>query len=132
MPDEYDQIYHDLEPFWGLEPADLLETRSNLEKKVDSYTIGKTLTTNVSVVTYAFEEGRYDQLIKGSEQIVDLIQEIQDFLPPFRATFSPHDGPNRLSDYAVKSAALEAASVRTCNHYTLLEDSIRTLIITVL
>ncbi|EDQ99870.1 uncharacterized protein LACBIDRAFT_295861 [Laccaria bicolor S238N-H82] len=110
LPDEYDQMHNDLEPFWGLEPPDLFEIQKELEKKKDSYTLGKTKQNDpVSVLTYAFDEGRYDQLIYGSVNIVKLFREIQDFLPPFRATFSPHDGPNRLSDYAVKLATLEAA-----------------------
>ena len=41
LPDEYDQIHHDLEPFWGVAPADLLKTQEELEKKKDSYTLGK-------------------------------------------------------------------------------------------
>lgn len=114
LPDEYDSIYHDLEPFWGIEPRDLLKIREELESKVDSYTVGKTSGGAVAVVKYAFKEGKYDQLIKGSEKIIDLLRDVEDFLPPFRAVFSPHDGPNRLSDYGVKSAVLEAASSRTC------------------
>jgi len=116
LPDEYDQMHNDLEPFWGLEPPDLFEIQKELEKKKDSYTLGKTKQNDpVSVLTYAFDEGRYNQLIHGSVDIVKLFREIQDFLPPFRATFSPHDGPNRLSDYAVKAATLEAAHSQSCN-----------------
>ena len=115
LPDEYDQMYNDLEPFWGLEPPDLFEIQKELEVKKDSYTLGKTKQNDpVSVLTYAFTEGRYDQLIHGSVDIVKLFREIQDFLPPFRATFTPHDGPNRLSDYGVKVAALEAAHSQSC------------------
>lgn len=114
LPDEYDQIHQDLEPFWGIEPSDLLQIRSELESKVDSYTIGKEEGTPISVVNTSFQQGRYDQLIKGSVQIIELLQDVDDFLPPFRAVFSPHDGPNRLSDYAVKTAALVAASSQSC------------------
>lgn len=117
LPDEYDQIYHDLEPFWGIHPADLLDIQAELESKVDSYTIGKTDTTSVSVVNTSLTEGSYDQLIHGSVAIVKLLQEVEEFLPPFRATFSPHDGPNRLSDYAVKNAALDAARSQSCKFY---------------
>ena len=118
LPDEYDQIYHDLEPYWGIEPADLLDIRSELESKIDSYTLGKTSTSGISVVNTSFEAGKYNQLIKGSETIVDLLEDVREFLPPFRAVFSPHDGPNRLSDYAVKSATLKAAATRKCKPLT--------------
>lgn len=114
LPDEYDQIFHDLEPFWGLEPSDLLEIQAELEKKVDSYTIGKANGTSVDVLTYAFTEGRYNQLIAGSKKTLELLRDIQHLLPDFRMTISPHDGPNRLSDWGVKQATLEAAAAKTC------------------
>ncbi|RDB16600.1 Beta-1,2-xylosyltransferase 1 [Hypsizygus marmoreus] len=113
LPDEYDTIYHDLEPFWGIEPKDLLAIRDELELKKDSFTVGQTDSNGVGVVNYAFNEGTYKQLIKGSEKIVDLLKDVEEFLPSFRAVISPHDAPNRLSDYGVKSAALEAALSRT-------------------
>jgi hypothetical protein len=114
LPDEYDQIHHDLEPFWGLEPADFITIQEEIEAKRDSYTIGKNETSDVEVVAYAFEEGRYDKLIFGSKQIVEMLQQIQDYLPPFRITLLPHDGPNRLTDYGVKKALMDAVEGRTC------------------
>ncbi|KAJ7148964.1 glycosyl transferase family 90-domain-containing protein [Mycena crocata] len=110
LPDEYDQIHTDLEPFWGIEPKDLLAVRAELEAKVDSYTLGKTATSDVRVVNTSLTPGSYDQLIKGSENIIDLLSDVEEFLPPFRAVFSPHDGPNRLSDYFVENAARQAAA----------------------
>ncbi|KAJ7267462.1 glycosyl transferase family 90-domain-containing protein [Mycena rebaudengoi] len=110
LPDEYDQIYADLEPFWGIEPRDLFAIRSDLEAKVDSYTLGKTETSPVGVVNTSFEKGKYDQLITGSKNIIDLLRDVEEFLPPFRAVFSPHDGPNRLSDYFVENSARQAAA----------------------
>jgi hypothetical protein len=118
LPDEYDQIYHDLEPFWGLEPTELLKVRDKLESKVDSYTIGKDSEGHVNVVNHAISEGRYEQLIKGSVVIVDLLSDIEDDLPPFRAVLSPHDAPNRLSDHFVRTAALKAARDGKCEVFT--------------
>ncbi|TFK73367.1 hypothetical protein BDN72DRAFT_814608 [Pluteus cervinus] len=114
LPDEYDSIHHDLEPFWGIEPTDLLLLQSELELKKDSFTIGKNDSTSpIQVLTWAFQEGEYEHLIGTSFGIIELLREVQDLLPPFRAVFSPHDAPNRLSDFGVKAAALEAASSRT-------------------
>ncbi|KAJ7040651.1 glycosyl transferase family 90-domain-containing protein [Mycena alexandri] len=110
LPDEYDQIHADLEPFWGIEPTDLFKVRAQLEAKVDSYTLGKTSDGMVDVVNASFAPGKYDQLIKGSENIIDLLSDVEEFLPDFRAVFSPHDGPNRLSDYFVENAARQAAA----------------------
>ncbi|KAF9561686.1 hypothetical protein CPC08DRAFT_742417 [Agrocybe pediades] len=113
LPDEYDQIFQDLEGFWGLEPKDLIAIHEENEKKIDSYTVGKNESGgDVDVLTYAFQEGRYDQLIVGSRDIVKLFRQIQDYLPPFRMTLSPHDGPNRLTDYGVMEATLKAAAAK--------------------
>lgn len=116
LPDEYDQIFNDLEAFWGIEPSDFIKIQKEGELKKDSYTIGKNEEGEVEVLTYAFEEGRYNQLIAGSKAIINLFKPIQEYLPPFRMTLSPHDGPNRLSDYSVKAAAREAADSQTCGH----------------
>jgi len=116
LPDEYNQIHMDLEAFWGLTPSDLIQIQKEGELKKDSYTIGKNDGGEVEVLTYAFQEGRYNQLIAGSTKIIGLFETIQDYLPPFRMTLSPHDGPNRLSDYNVKAAALEAAEGQTCKY----------------
>ncbi|KAK7052187.1 beta-1,2-xylosyltransferase 1 [Favolaschia claudopus] len=113
LPDEYDQIHADLEPFWGINPQDLLAIRAELEAKVDSYTIGKIGDSGqVKVVNTSFAPGKYEQLIKGSVQIIDLLSDVEEFLPSFRAVFSPHDGPNRasLSDFFVEDAARKAAA----------------------
>jgi len=116
LPDEYDQIYNDLEAFWGIEPVDLIQIHKEGELKKDSYTIGKNESGEVEVLTYAFQEGRYDQLIAGSRAIINLFKPIQEYLPPFRMTLSPHDGPNRLTDYGVEVAAREAADSQTCEY----------------
>ncbi|KAG7089382.1 hypothetical protein E1B28_011072 [Marasmius oreades] len=113
LPDEYDEIYLDLQPFWGISPSDLLVIQKELEEKKDSYTIGKTESTNVTIVRTSFREELHQQLIKGTPNVVNLLRDIEEYLPPFRATFSPHDGPNRLSDFEVKDFALEAASMDT-------------------
>ncbi|KAG5637556.1 hypothetical protein H0H81_004133 [Sphagnurus paluster] len=113
LPDEYDTIFQDLEPFWGIEPTDLLAIRDELESKQDSYTIGQTNEGLIDVVNYTFAPGTYSQLIQSSVDIIDLLREVEEMLPPFRAVFSPHDGPNRLSDYGVRFAAFEAAAIQT-------------------
>ena len=85
LPDEYDSIYHDLEPFWGMDPKELIQLQSKLEDKKDSYTIGKTEGGNIKVLKYAFQPGKYDQLIKGSVKILEVLGSIDQHLPAFRA-----------------------------------------------
>ncbi|KAJ7125783.1 glycosyl transferase family 90-domain-containing protein [Mycena crocata] len=110
LPDEYDQIYADLEPFWGIEQKDLLAIRDELESRVDSYTLGKTSwDSNVSVLNTSLSPA-YNHILLQTKAAITLLQDIDHLLPPFRAVFTPDDAPNRLSDFSVKSAALQAAT----------------------
>ncbi|KAE9390089.1 hypothetical protein BT96DRAFT_1002581 [Gymnopus androsaceus JB14] len=113
LPDEYDQIYHDLEPFWGLEPRELFALQAERELAKDSYTIGKNAQGKLDILGTSFNEGRYDDLIRHGQMIVELLKNIEDLLPSFRATFSPHDSPYLMTDYVVKSTLLEAASTKS-------------------
>ncbi|THU98646.1 hypothetical protein K435DRAFT_943175 [Dendrothele bispora CBS 962.96] len=68
--------------------------------------------TRSEVLKTSFREGA-EQLISLSEELLDLLADIQTKLPPFRATFSPHDNPSRLNDYGVLSNVLQATSTNT-------------------
>jgi hypothetical protein len=72
----------------------------------------------VDILTFAFAEGKYDQLIVGSRKIIEMFKDIEQYLPPFRMTISPHDNPTRLSDYNIRLAALEAAASQTCELFS--------------
>ncbi|KAE9390087.1 hypothetical protein BT96DRAFT_946375 [Gymnopus androsaceus JB14] len=113
LPDEYDQIYHDLEPFWGMEPTELIALQAEREFKQDSYTIGKNAEGKLDILRTSFQDGRYDQLIGHGKMMIEYLKNIEDVLPSFRATFSPHDGPNLMTDYVVKSTLLEAAATNS-------------------
>ena len=41
LPDEYDQIYNDLESFWGIEPSGLIQIQKEGELKQDTYTLNE-------------------------------------------------------------------------------------------
>ena len=120
LPDEYDTIFHDLEPFWGIQPHDLHRIRDEMELIKDTYTLARTNGTKIDVVKYAFQDGSYEQLIRNSKPVLDLFRDIEEFLPPLRAVFSPHDAPTLLSDYGVKAAALRAAQSELCTLVALL------------
>ncbi|KAG2063178.1 hypothetical protein BDR04DRAFT_978260, partial [Suillus decipiens] len=111
LPDEYDDIYRDLEPFWGIDPLDFQKTREQLEAKEQTVVIAKTDQNSViEIVNYHLPEESAPRLIASIERILDLLRDVEDLLPPFRAVFSPHDNPAMLSDYGVKSMSLEAAA----------------------
>ncbi|KAG2351994.1 glycosyl transferase family 90-domain-containing protein [Suillus spraguei] len=111
LPDEYDDIYQDLEPFWCIDFLDLQRTREQLEAQEQTVVIAKSDQSSViKIVDYHLPQDSAPRLISSIERILELFQDVDDLLPPFRAVFSPHDNPAMLSDYGVKSMALEAAA----------------------
>ncbi|KAH7912619.1 glycosyl transferase family 90-domain-containing protein [Hygrophoropsis aurantiaca] len=114
LPDEYDDIYRDLEPFWGIHPEDLRRTQAELETRTDVVTVEKVASApQINLVNTSLPADRYDELLQTIYNIIDLMGDIEHQLLPFRATFSPHDNPSMLSDYRIKSMALEAAAKQT-------------------
>lgn len=119
LPDEYDQIYRDLEPFWGIDPVDLKLMQSQHESHLDSYTIGKDrIADPLSLLKVSFSyhgEGTSDKAHRSQAwEMIDTLKEVQEFIPPFRAVFSPHDNPNLFTDWEVRTQMVKAAAVRKC------------------
>ncbi|KAE9405338.1 hypothetical protein BT96DRAFT_852950 [Gymnopus androsaceus JB14] len=110
LPDEYDQIYNDLEPFWGMEPRELIALQAAQELIPDSYTLGKDAEGKLEVLRTTFREDAHPGVKKHPPMILEYLKNIEDVLPSFRATFTPHDGPDLLTDHMLKSVLLEAAS----------------------
>ncbi|TFK34650.1 glycosyl transferase family 90-domain-containing protein [Crucibulum laeve] len=115
LPDEYDQIYNDLEPYWGMDPNDLQEIQREWEGHADSFTVGKEANGMISLVNYTLpgDEDKRFQLSKGAFEVMDLLEDVEEFIPPFRAVFSPHDNPNLHTDYELRNLALKAAATGT-------------------
>ncbi|KAF5381740.1 hypothetical protein D9615_005399 [Tricholomella constricta] len=113
LPDEYDQINRDLEPFWGYHPLDLQQLRDKQELHTDTFTLGKNATSEISVLRVSFAHStnnwKPEALLGGARSIMDILKDVQHELPPFRAVISPHDSPTLFSDYEVKKIALDAA-----------------------
>ncbi|KAG1871500.1 glycosyltransferase family 90 protein [Suillus subluteus] len=114
LPDEYDEIYQDLEPFWGIDPLAFQESREQLEAQFNTIVIAKTdQRPSVEVADYNLPEDATERLLGRIDNVLRLLQDIEHLLPPFRAVFSPHDNPSMLSDHGVKSKALEAAAAHS-------------------
>ena len=117
LPDEYDQINKDLEPFWGVNPKDLQNIQRDWEGHADTYTIGKDdMEDTITLLNYTLpgnDRIRYD-LAGGAFQVMELLEDVEKFIPPFRAVFSPHDNPNLLTDWELKQMALQAARRGEC------------------
>ncbi|KAG6896300.1 hypothetical protein C0992_009253 [Termitomyces sp. T32_za158] len=116
LPDEYDTIYRELEPFWGMNPVDLAKIQAELEtRRVDTFTISKNATHDTNLIATSFsdpENWQRNDLLHGLKEIIDLLDPVEPALRPFRAVFSPHHEPSLLSDYHVKKKLLNAAAER--------------------
>ncbi|KAJ7171166.1 hypothetical protein C8R46DRAFT_1087853 [Mycena filopes] len=116
LPDEYDQIDRDLAPFYGVDPVDLQRIQREWEAHADSYTIGKDgagEALGMLNFTLPKDEGVRFELASGGFQMIELLKEVEEALPPFRAVFSPHDNPNLVLDYQLRQQALTAAKAGT-------------------
>ncbi|KAF9470694.1 hypothetical protein BDN70DRAFT_998858 [Pholiota conissans] len=112
LPDEYDQIHRDLEPFWGMDPNDLQKLQRDWEAHEDTFTIGKdSYDDPLSVKNHSIPNGDTSRtgLAKGAYEMIELLEDVEHLLPPFRAVFSPHDNPNLPTDCELKRQALRAA-----------------------
>lgn len=117
LPDEYDQIYDDLEPYWGINPTDLQKIQRDWEAHADSYTVGKDAPADsIVMVNYTLpgNAGVKHELAEGAFQIMELLEDVEDHIPPFRAVFSPHDNPNLPTDFELREMALDAAASGRC------------------
>ena len=119
--DEYDFIHNDLEPFWGVSPEDLIKIQEEQEEVADSFTISRNETHMTDLSRTAFstpDKWQERALLRGLDEILDLLEPVEYLLPPFRAIISPHDNPNLLSDYNVKQEFLKAARENRCPCHT--------------
>ena len=118
LPDEYDRIFHDLEPYWGIDPYDLQALQLEREGTSNTYTIGKIDEDDiVSLLDISFGEasktGLQHYLTRGAKPQMDLLHEVHRFIPPFRGVFSANDGPGPLAGWAWRSRATEVSRKRT-------------------
>ncbi|KAG9026087.1 Glycosyltransferase Family 90 domain containing protein [Tulasnella sp. JGI-2019a] len=115
LPDEYDQIHKDLEPFWGIHPDELRTRQTAAESRRDAFTIavtdGKaafTSTTSTPNEESLSEEGSRRAMVQ-----LEVLQFLAKWLPDLRASFSVLDTPSLLLDHDYHRAAVNAARSRT-------------------
>ncbi|KAG0702517.1 glycosyl transferase family 90-domain-containing protein, partial [Suillus ampliporus] len=114
LPDEYDQIDHDLAPFWGLDPLSLQVIQRDWEGHVHSYTLAKSSPLEpfgIGNETLPEDQTERQRLLVGANQLIDLMTEVDDDLPMFRAVFSPHDNPNVFLTHEMRQRAVEAGKI---------------------
>ncbi|KAI6104130.1 glycosyl transferase family 90-domain-containing protein [Pisolithus sp. B1] len=113
LPDEYDEIYYDIEPYWGIHPEDLAHAERELEEREDIIVVAKTPGSDKLEVTHTTLKKNPSAFITRISNILKLLEEVEHELPSLRMSFSPHDNPNMLSDWRIKSMVMEAAKSGT-------------------
>lgn len=116
LPDEYDRIYHDIEPFWAIEPTELARSQSHLEAQTGSFTI----VSDAGQITVEVQLPSADPdglealaanhgLRKRAEDQADLLKAVQEWLPDFRATFANDKLPSQIVTAHMRDSAVQAA-----------------------
>ncbi|KAF8576246.1 glycosyltransferase family 90 protein [Ramaria rubella] len=108
LVDEYDSIHNRFQPFWGVSPPALLAAQTEWEAKPDTFTIGKLPGATHVMLLNATISGSSIDHERVQDQLA-LLAEVQEWLPPFRATFTIHDGPLNFVSWELKRRATEAA-----------------------
>ncbi|KAG8949524.1 Glycosyltransferase Family 90 domain containing protein [Tulasnella sp. 424] len=116
LPDEYDRIYHDIEPFWAIDPAELAKSQSALERQGGTFTIishdGK---VTAQVQHPPSESGEAEHIIREhefkmrAEGQAELLKTVQEWLPNFRATFGNDKLPSQFVTNRMRESAVRAA-----------------------
>lgn len=109
LPDEYDEIYNDIEPYWGLDPADVAKSIEEAEMRDSMFTLAKTSSNHGLEIVYSTFAGTDDSFRERTTAIIDLTREFGSDLPPMRIPFYPHDTPTMHTDWRIKQMALDAA-----------------------
>lgn len=101
-----------------MDPKDLQRIEREWEGHADSYTLGKTAKGPIDLVnaTLPGNANVHHDLAEGAFQIMALLEDVEQFIPPFRAIFSPHDNPNLHTNFELKAKALRHAASGTCKY----------------
>lgn len=92
LVDEFDQISHDIEKYWAVDPKQLQQLQVEVEKTGASFTIGKTSADGkIEVVASNMTGGLAES---RAQKQVAVLGHVAQHIPPFRATWTVDDGTN--------------------------------------
>jgi hypothetical protein len=117
LPDEYDQIYHDLEPFWGIDPKDLRDLETEHENHPLLYTFGKkNSSSSILMLNSSFQatDAKGQELRGFTMEVIDLLKPVEQFFPEFRMIYNPWDNPCLIIDWNLRNMAVQAAARKQC------------------
>ncbi|EIN13340.1 hypothetical protein PUNSTDRAFT_58013 [Punctularia strigosozonata HHB-11173 SS5] len=117
LPDEYDQIEDDLATFRALSPRQLQEIVGAWEGHKETFTIGKLGSwrgAGINIVNATLNGGpgdpNWEMHVRGARALIALLKDVEQWIPPFRAVFSPHDNPNLLASWRLREEAKKAVA----------------------
>ncbi|OCF34447.1 hypothetical protein I316_03961 [Kwoniella heveanensis BCC8398] len=105
LPDEYDQIYHDILPFRALSPRDLSARSYAASQLPDTYVLRVKRGSIRTKALYSHEaiHGADERL----EQQADLLRPIAKYLPDLEVVWSVHDTPRTVLGHDHRRELLE-------------------------
>ena len=111
LPDEYDSIHHDLEPFWGVSPEDLQKIRDEWYEKEYRYTVlfGKENGQPLQILSNRMSEQKLDIHTESILERLRFLDPVDDLLPDFKAIITPSDSTSAPASWEHKAMLLEAA-----------------------
>ncbi|KIJ36563.1 glycosyltransferase family 90 protein [Sphaerobolus stellatus SS14] len=108
--DEYDSIHKRLQPFWGVAPKLLQEAQRNWESHPDTFTIGKSADSDSVELLNDTMNGNPSGMQRVLDQL-NILEDVGEWLPAFRATYTMHDGPAQFISWTLREAAERAADL---------------------
>ncbi|KAI5120290.1 hypothetical protein M0805_005796 [Coniferiporia weirii] len=111
LPDEYDAIHDRLEPFWGIRPLDIRRVMADWEDHSDVPVMifGKADGKPIRIIKNGMPEAEALTFAQALRDRLNLLLDVEEDLPDFRAIISPGDTPNLLMDYELMEEARQAA-----------------------
>jgi hypothetical protein len=95
LPDEYDRVNIDMEPFRGFSPQELKKRISHLQTLRDTFSITNTKGKLI------MHHRKYDSALKGANERAqgqfDFIKDVAHLMPNFEAVFAIHECVSSLS-----------------------------------
>lgn len=116
LPDEYDSIYNDLEPLWGVSPEDLQKIQAEwFEQEYRfSVVIGKENGQPLRILNNSMVEHKLEAHLDSILERIKFLEPVDNLLPDFKAVITPMDSPTSAANWEHKEILLEAARMGVC------------------
>ncbi|WOO78997.1 Beta-1,2-xylosyltransferase 1 [Vanrija pseudolonga] len=121
LPDEYDQIHEDLEPYWAISPAELRKLRTEASELEGTYTITCRASRSKAgrhACKYTLNEkgldkdpGHRGNMVMRADARLGLVTEVEELLEDVDAVFYSHDVPWQFVGHDFKESLRESASL---------------------